>query len=91
MTRHSAVPPPVTAVLDASSRWLPARLGEVEELLRGSIAEHGETLAADAGATLAAGGKRSSGFGGCSGAVAGAVEGGGVADQRVGTLGGLGT
>ena len=58
MTRHSAVPPPVTAVLDASSRWLPARLGEVEELLRGSIAEHGETLAADAGATLAAGGKR---------------------------------
>ena len=58
MTRHSAVPPPVTAVLDASSRWLPARLGEVEELLRESIAEHGETLGADAGATLAAGGKR---------------------------------
>lgn len=58
MTRHSAVPPPVTAVLDASSRWLPARLGEVEELLRESIAAHGETLGADAGATLAAGGKR---------------------------------
>ena len=34
VTRRSAVPPPVTAVLDASSRWLPARLGEVEELLR---------------------------------------------------------
>ncbi len=34
MTRPSAVPPPVTAVLDASSRWLPSRLGEVEELLR---------------------------------------------------------
>ena len=34
VTRPSAVPPPVTAVLDASSRWLPARLGEVEELLR---------------------------------------------------------
>jgi geranylgeranyl pyrophosphate synthase len=58
VTRHSAVPPPVTAVLDASSRWLPARLGEVEELLRGSIAEHGEVLGADAGSTLAAGGKR---------------------------------
>jgi geranylgeranyl pyrophosphate synthase len=48
----------VTAVLDASSRWLPARLGEVEELLRGSIAGHGELLGGDAGATLAAGGKR---------------------------------
>ncbi len=58
MTRHSAVPPPVTAVLDASSRWLPARLGEVEEELRRAIAAHGESLAADAGATLAAGGKR---------------------------------
>jgi len=34
VTRPSAVPPPVTAVLDASSRWLPARLGEAEELLR---------------------------------------------------------
>jgi geranylgeranyl pyrophosphate synthase len=52
------VPPPVTAVLDASSRWLPARLGEVEELLRDSIAGHGETLGGDAEATLAAGGKR---------------------------------
>jgi geranylgeranyl pyrophosphate synthase len=48
----------VTAVLDASSRWLPARLGEVEELLRDSIADQGEVLGADAGATLAAGGKR---------------------------------
>ncbi|HVY96898.1 MAG TPA: polyprenyl synthetase family protein [Solirubrobacterales bacterium] len=58
MTRPSAVPPPVTAVLDASSRWLPARLGEVEELLRGSIDGYGETVGADAAATLAAGGKR---------------------------------
>jgi geranylgeranyl pyrophosphate synthase len=58
VTRPSAVPPPVTAVLDASSRWLPARLGEVEELLRTSIRDHGELLGADAGATLAAGGKR---------------------------------
>ncbi|HEY5815490.1 MAG TPA: polyprenyl synthetase family protein [Solirubrobacterales bacterium] len=58
MTRHSAVPPPVTAVLDASSRWLPARLGEVEQLLREQGRGHGEPLAADAGATLEAGGKR---------------------------------
>jgi len=58
VTRHSAVPPPVTAVLDASSRWLPARLGEVEERLRQALAGHGEPLAEDAAATLAAGGKR---------------------------------
>ena len=58
MNRPSAVPPPVTAVLDASSRWLPARLGEVEELLRDSIGGHGELLGGDAGETLAAGGKR---------------------------------
>ncbi|MEX2106969.1 MAG: polyprenyl synthetase family protein [Solirubrobacterales bacterium] len=58
MTRRSAVPPPVTAVLDASSRWLPARLGEVEDGLREAIAEHGEPLGGDAAATLAAGGKR---------------------------------
>ncbi len=58
MTRRSAVPPPVTAVLDASSRWLPIRLGEVEEQLRELSRGHGDPLAADAGATLAAGGKR---------------------------------
>ena len=58
MTRRSSVPPPVTAVLDASSRWLPARLGEVEERLREAIAGHGEALGEDAVATLAAGGKR---------------------------------
>jgi geranylgeranyl pyrophosphate synthase len=58
MTRPSSVPPPVTAVLDASSRWLPTRLGEVEGLLREAIAGHGELLAADAAATLDAGGKR---------------------------------
>jgi geranylgeranyl pyrophosphate synthase len=58
VTRPSSVPPPVTAVLDASSRWLPTRLGEVEELLRGALGGHGETLGADATATLAAGGKR---------------------------------
>jgi geranylgeranyl pyrophosphate synthase len=48
----------VTAVLDASSRWLPARLAEVEQLLRGAIVAHGETLGEDAAATLEAGGKR---------------------------------
>jgi geranylgeranyl pyrophosphate synthase len=58
VTRRSAVPPPVTAVLDASSRWLPARLGEVEEQLRAASAGRGETLGGDAAATLAAGGKR---------------------------------
>ncbi len=58
MPRHSAVPPPVTAVLDASSRWLPTRLGEVEQALREQSRGHGEALAADAAATLEAGGKR---------------------------------
>jgi geranylgeranyl pyrophosphate synthase len=58
MTRPSSVPPPVTAVLDASSRWLPARLGAVEELLRGAVGGHGEVLGEDAASTLAAGGKR---------------------------------
>jgi geranylgeranyl pyrophosphate synthase len=58
MTRPSSVPPPVTAVLDASSRWLPARLGEVEDLLRRATVGYGESLAADATATLDAGGKR---------------------------------
>jgi geranylgeranyl pyrophosphate synthase len=58
VTRRSAVPPPVTAVLDASSRWLPARLGEVEDLLREQTSGHGELLDAAAGATLSAGGKR---------------------------------
>jgi geranylgeranyl pyrophosphate synthase len=52
------VPPPVTAVLDASSRWLPLSLGKVEDLLREQVGAHGETLGADAEATLAAGGKR---------------------------------
>jgi geranylgeranyl pyrophosphate synthase len=58
VTRPSAVPPPVTAVLDASSRWLPQRLGEVEELLREQSNGHGELLGAAATATLTAGGKR---------------------------------
>ena len=58
MSRRAAVPPPVTAVLDASSRWLPAQLGRVEETLRDAVAEGGAVLGEDAGATLRAGGKR---------------------------------
>jgi len=58
VTRHSAVPPPVTAVLDASSRWLPTRLGRVEQVLREQGAGYGSALAADAAMTLEAGGKR---------------------------------
>ncbi len=58
MTRRSTVPPPVTAVLDASSTWLPARLGEVEETLRSQTSGHGERLDRAVGTTLAAGGKR---------------------------------
>jgi len=58
VTRPSAVPPPVTAVLDASSRWLPARLGEVEECLREQSRGRGDLLSEDLAATLAAGGKR---------------------------------
>lgn len=52
------MPPPVTAVLDASSRWLPARLGEVEEVLRKTVVGHGDRLDEDTTATLLAGGKR---------------------------------
>lgn len=58
MTRRSAVPPPVTAVLDASSRWLPQRLGEVEEMLREQSGGHGELLGEAVAGTLGAGGKR---------------------------------
>jgi geranylgeranyl pyrophosphate synthase len=58
VTRHSAVPPPVTAVLDASSRWLPARLGRVEQILREQGVGHGDALSRDAAMTLEAGGKR---------------------------------
>ena len=58
VSKRSSVPPPVTAVLDASSRWLPARLGEVEDRLRAEIGDHGELLGEDAASTLAAGGKR---------------------------------
>jgi geranylgeranyl pyrophosphate synthase len=55
---RSAVPPPVTLVLEAAAAWLPARMEAVEERLRRLAEGHGEALAADAEATLAAGGKR---------------------------------
>jgi geranylgeranyl pyrophosphate synthase len=55
---RSAVPPPVTMVLDAADAWLPARMEAVETRLRELVAEHGEPLAEDATATLTAGGKR---------------------------------
>jgi geranylgeranyl pyrophosphate synthase len=45
-------------VLNASSSWLPARLGRVEQLLREQVGDHGEVLAGDAAQTLEAGGKR---------------------------------
>jgi geranylgeranyl pyrophosphate synthase len=56
--RHSAVPPPVTAVLDAASAWLPTRLGAVETRLREATGGYGPSLERDATATLLAGGKR---------------------------------
>jgi geranylgeranyl pyrophosphate synthase len=55
---RTAVPPPVTMVLDAADAWLPARMEAVEERLRMLVEGHGQALADDAGATLAAGGKR---------------------------------
>ena len=55
---RSAVPPPVTMVLDAAANWLPGRLAEVERRLAEVAESHGRPLAEDAAATLAAGGKR---------------------------------
>ncbi len=55
---RTAVPPPVTMVLDAADAWLPTRMEAVEERLRALVEGHGEALSDDAGATLAAGGKR---------------------------------
>jgi octaprenyl-diphosphate synthase len=55
---RTAVPPPVTMVLEAADAWLPARMEAVEERLGRLVEGHGDALAADATATLAAGGKR---------------------------------
>jgi geranylgeranyl pyrophosphate synthase len=58
VTRHSAVPPPVTRVVDEAGTWLLRRLGAVEELLREQVGGHGTLLGGDAASTLVAGGKR---------------------------------
>jgi geranylgeranyl pyrophosphate synthase len=57
MTR-SAVPPPVTAVMETASAWLPARIEEVERRLERLASSHGSELGEEAEATLSAGGKR---------------------------------
>jgi geranylgeranyl pyrophosphate synthase len=57
MTR-SSVPPPVTAVMDAASAWLPERMAEVEDRLGEVAVGYGATLGEEAEATLFAGGKR---------------------------------
>jgi geranylgeranyl pyrophosphate synthase len=57
MTR-SSIPPPVTAVMDAASAWLPARMVEVEGRLADLSAGYGPRLGEEAEATLNAGGKR---------------------------------
>jgi len=44
--------------MDAAKGWLPQRMASVEERLASRLGDHGEVLAAEAGATLAAGGKR---------------------------------
>ncbi|HEY8467889.1 MAG TPA: polyprenyl synthetase family protein [Solirubrobacterales bacterium] len=54
---RSAVPPPVTKVLDAAQAWLPALMARAEERLVAVVGEDGP-LAGDAQATLRAGGKR---------------------------------
>jgi len=55
---RSTVPPPVTRVLAAAEGWLPRRMGMVEARLAELAREGGDLLSAQAGATLAAGGKR---------------------------------
>src|SRR5688572_30364980 len=55
---RSAVPPPVTRALDAAEAWLPRRMAAVEARLAELMVGGGVTLAAEAAATLAAGGKR---------------------------------
>ncbi|MBM3666865.1 MAG: polyprenyl synthetase family protein [Actinobacteria bacterium] len=55
---RSAVPPPVTAVMDVASAWLPERMSEVERRLAEIATAHGPELGVEAAATLDAGGKR---------------------------------
>jgi geranylgeranyl pyrophosphate synthase len=58
MPRPSTIPPPVTTVLEAAGTWLPEGMASVERRLAQLTTGHGTVLATDAGATLAAGGKR---------------------------------
>jgi geranylgeranyl pyrophosphate synthase len=55
---RTAVPPPVTMVMEAAGAWLPRRMSEVESRLTDVVASGGDRLRADASATLEAGGKR---------------------------------
>jgi geranylgeranyl pyrophosphate synthase len=55
---RSAVPPPVTQVMEAAETWLPKRMAEVESRLAEVVAAGGDRLGPDASATLEAGGKR---------------------------------
>jgi geranylgeranyl pyrophosphate synthase len=55
---RSAVPPPVTRVLDAAEAWLPRRMAAVEARLAELTRDGGARLSAEAEATLASGGKR---------------------------------
>ncbi len=54
----SAIPPPVTAVMDVAGAWLPEQLAQVEGRLAEVATGHGSELGSEAEATLAAGGKR---------------------------------
>ena len=55
---HSAVPPPVTQVMDEAEAWLPSLMAAVETRLAELVEGYGESLGGDARATLMAGGKR---------------------------------
>ena len=55
---RSAVPPPVTQVMEAAESWLPRRMAQVESRLADVVTAGGERLGPDASATLEAGGKR---------------------------------
>ena len=55
---RSAVPPPVTQVMDAAQAWLPDMMRAVESRLADRVDGFGEPLETDARATLEAGGKR---------------------------------
>ena len=55
---RAAAPPPVTVVQREAGAWLAARMAAVESRLVELTTGYGGVLAADAGATLVAGGKR---------------------------------